>query len=204
MPTPTKGQQDLFLRGDGTWSEAYTEEDEARVEALEEEIKTLKEKTIAEIAQEVLEAALIPADANLTTLAEIAQWIQNAATRLTEVEKTVVIVQSDIGTLEQTVAQNTEEIRLIQVKVGDLSTSITNITSTVNDHASAIENLQSVTAQVVKTVDTITSPDTTPFVLQTIYQAEIGTLENMNKHTSSGSVVDEINYINQCIHWSNI
>lgn len=86
VPTPQAGDQNKFLRGDGTWATvvgSISQSDIEDISKLKTTVATLvgndTGKSVREIAVKAIEEILIPADAkeSLNTLQEIANWIQN-------------------------------------------------------------------------------------------------------------------------------
>ena len=83
VPAPTAGQENLFLRGDGTWANPV-ESVSTLVESIQEQITTIVgddlDKSIRDIAKEEASSAVATIIANapeeFDTLKEIADWIQ--------------------------------------------------------------------------------------------------------------------------------
>lgn len=128
VPQPLQGQQNLFLKGDGTWADP-TANLRATVSTL---IGNDGGMSVRQIAVDVLETALIPEGAkeSLDTLQEIADWIQshpedasNFNTRITRLEENVFDVVSDDG--------STIISEGLVTKVGNLSTEMAALNDSV-------------------------------------------------------------------------
>ena len=128
VPQPLKGQQNLFLKGDGTWADP-TANLRATVNTL---VGSDSGMSVRQIAVDVLETALIPEGAkeSLNTLQEIADWIQshpedasNFNTRITRLEENVFDVVGDDG--------STIISEGLVTKVGNLSTEMAALNNSV-------------------------------------------------------------------------
>lgn len=86
VPTPKAGQQDLFLKGDGTWANP-TAELQQTVQGLDTKVKSLdttigdligtdSNKTIRAIAAEEMQKVVGGATEAFDTLLEVEQWIE--------------------------------------------------------------------------------------------------------------------------------
>lgn len=134
VPQPLQGQQDLFLKGDGTWSDPTAN--------LRETVNILigddADKSIRQIAVEALGAALIPENAkdSLDTLTEIADWIQSHPddassfnTKITRLEKSVFDVVNENG---DTISEGlVTTVGNLSTEMEALNTSVTNLTTDV-------------------------------------------------------------------------
>ena len=128
VPQPLQGQQNLFLKGDGTWADP-TANLRATVNTL---VGSDGGMSVRQIAVDVLETALIPEGAkeSLDTLQEIADWIQshpedasNFNTRITRLEENVFDVVGDDG--------STIISEGLVTKVGNLSTEMAALNDSV-------------------------------------------------------------------------
>ena len=135
VPQPLQGQQNLFLKGDGTWADP-TANLRATVNTL---VGSDGGMSVRQIAVDVLNTALIPenAKASLDTLQEIADWIQshpedasNFNTRITRLEENVFDVVSDDGStiisegLVTKVGNLSAEMEALNTKVTNLNTDV--------------------------------------------------------------------------------
>ena len=135
VPQPLKGQQNLFLKGDGTWADP-TANLRATVSTL---IGNDGGMSVRQIAVNVLETALIPENAkeSLDTLKEIADWIQshpddasNFNTRITRLEENVFDVVGNDGStiisegLVTKVGNLSTEMEALNTKVTNLNTDV--------------------------------------------------------------------------------
>ena len=135
VPQPLQGQQNLFLKGDGTWADP-TANLRATVNTL---VGSDGGMSVRQIAVDVLNTALIPenAKASLDTLQEIADWIQshpedasNFNTRITRLEENVFDVVGDDGStiisegLVTKVGNLSTEMKALNTKVTNLNTDV--------------------------------------------------------------------------------
>ena len=135
VPQPLQGQQNLFLKGDGTWADP-TANLRATVSTL---IGNDGGMSVRQIAVNVLETALIPENAkeSLDTLKEIADWIQshpddasNFNTRITRLEENVFDVVGNDGStiisegLVTKVGNLSTEMEALNTKVTNLNTDV--------------------------------------------------------------------------------
>lgn len=128
VPVPTQGQQDLFLRGDGTWADP-TAELSATVTTLVGEDTG---KSAREIAKSEVQKIVGTAPEALDTLEEIATWIKNH-------ESTVNLLDlnNKVTNLNDIVINGVKgdggEITTPSLisQVGDLKTDLTKLNTTV-------------------------------------------------------------------------
>lgn len=102
VPAPVAGEQDKFLRGDGTWAAALSDEQSTtlgKVDALETRVGSI-ETNYNNLIKDAPEA--------LDTLKEIADWINKDETgtqvliqRVTNIETNVTSLQSAVGNIEE-------------------------------------------------------------------------------------------------------
>lgn len=136
VPQPLQGQQNLFLKGDGTWADPTAN--------LRTTVNTLVGSdggmSVRQIAVDVLETALIPEHAkdSLDTLQEIADWIQshpddasNFNTRIVRLEENVFDVVGDDG---DTISEGlVTKVGNLSTEMAALNTSVTNLTTDVRE-----------------------------------------------------------------------
>lgn len=102
VPAPAAGEQDKFLRGDGTWAAALSDKQSTaldKVDALETRVGSI-ETNYNNLIKDAPEA--------LDTLKEIADWIKNDETgtkalveRVTNIETNVTGLQDTVGDIKQ-------------------------------------------------------------------------------------------------------
>ena len=110
VPTPEAGDQDKFLKGDGTWSEVpqgFTPEDAAAFSELQDQVSTLigedEDKSVSTIVVEKVTELLVPGDAedSLDTLREIAEWIQTHPDDAATMNSNIIVLQEDVADLQE-------------------------------------------------------------------------------------------------------
>lgn len=130
VPAPKAGQQNLFLRGDGTWAEAGETADITELRAtVATLVGTDASQSVRQIATGVLTEALIPEGAkeSLDTLQEIAAWIQQHPDDATAMNGKITVLQEKVGTLEGEINtlkgqnDNFVEKTVYAAEVGDLT-----------------------------------------------------------------------------------
>ena len=151
VPAPKQNEQNLFLRGDGLWSNPV-EEVAGDISALQGTITTLvgadSGKSIREIASlEASEAvATIVNDApeQFDTLKEIATWIQEnqdvadvsgLVSRVNTLEETIFGIPADETT-------GSAEVPGLQAIVSNLQQQLSELNETVESNSSRIETLE--------------------------------------------------------------
>lgn len=117
VPAPVAGEQDKFLRGDGTWAAALSDEQSTalgKIDALETRVGSI-ETNYNNLIKDAPEA--------LDTLKEIADWINKDETgtqaliqRVTNIETNVTGLQSNVGDIT----------KFTRYKEGDTVVSILN------------------------------------------------------------------------------
>lgn len=152
VPVPQAGDQDKFLRGDGTWAEVTGKLDPTQAEDLSQLKATVStlvggypNQSVYQIAVQALEDKLIAEDAkeSLDSLQEIADWIQSHPkdagelnTRITALENTVFDVkeENEFGVM-------VTKTKGLVTKVGDLTGDLNALKITVNGHTTSINEL---------------------------------------------------------------
>jgi hypothetical protein len=155
VPAPEKGQQNLYLRGDGSWASPTT--------ALETTVGTLLDSvaeietnlitiigsdanaSMREVAEEVVANIVDNAPEAFDTLKEIADWITGEHTGGVD----AVDLITDVSSLKETVFTSTtglvdrvgtleESLAGLQGDVGGLYTTVDELSGTVEGNTSAI------------------------------------------------------------------
>ena len=141
VPVPTRGQQNLFLRGDATWADP-TAELQATVAVL---IGSDADKSIREIARDELKTVVGTADEAFDTLGEIEEWIKNH-----EDATDILKLANKVTNLENVVSKGilgedgvTIETPSLVKQVGDLKNSFKELNTTVNDPTSGLVHVTS-------------------------------------------------------------
>lgn len=141
VPVPTRGQQNLFLRGDATWADP-TAELQATVAVL---IGSDTDKSIREIARDELKTVVGTADEAFDTLGEIEEWIKNH-----EDTTDILKLANKVTNLENVVSKGipgedgvTIETPSLVKQVGDLNNSFKELNTTVNDPTSGLVHVTS-------------------------------------------------------------
>lgn len=223
VPAPKVGEQNKFLRGDGTWAEAgltdaekqELQDNTSKLEALIGD-STKPDGTvpsISEIALETLTEALIPEDAkeSLDTLQEISDWIQKHPGDVTEINSNILDLQASVGSIEDVLNGTKETEGLVSTvgKVYDaifdndvgLDHRVANIEDvlydSVNEDGDTVQGLISI-------VGNLQNPEGS-YVLQSVYRSEVGSISSLNfTDENSTTIVDEINSINSRLKWVDL
>ena len=152
VPVPAAGDQLKFLRGDGTWATVTAElslQDRADISELQAQVTTLigtdTNKSVATIVTEKV-AELLIADnpkADLDTLEEIAQWIQDHPDDAAAMNSNISVLQTKVANLEDLI-NGTEQVNGLEARVSSLETTMGTFTPVANkyvDVGSAISYL---------------------------------------------------------------
>ena len=128
VPVPTQGQQDLFLRGDGTWADP-TIELSATVATLVGEDAG---KSAREIAKSEVQKIVGSAPEALDTLEEISTWIENheSTVNLLDLNNKVTNLNNIVINGVKGEGEEITTPSLIS-QVGDLKTALTRLNTTV-------------------------------------------------------------------------
>lgn len=223
VPAPKVGEQNKFLRGDGTWAEAgltdaekqELQDNTSKLEALIGD-STKPDGTvpsISEIALETLTEALVPEDAkeSLDTLQEISDWIQKHPGDVTEINSNILDLQASVGSIEDVLNGTKETEGLVSTvgKVYDaifdndvgLDHRVANIEDVLYD--SVDENGDTIQG-LISIVGNLQNPEGS-YVLQSVYRSEVGSISSLNfTDENSTTIVDEINSINSRLKWVDL
>lgn len=155
VPQPVQGQQNLFLQGNGSWSNP-TAAVELTLETLIGEDANMSMRAIAkQEASNAIGTVLDGAPESFDTLKEIADWIQ------THPEMSdVTNLMTRVSSLEDTVNGNDTTTGLVST-VGELSISVSNINTILNGDGvdaglvATVSNLKSVVSSNTDRIDTL-------------------------------------------------
>lgn len=223
VPAPKVGEQNKFLRGDGTWAEAgltdaekqELQDNTSKLEALIGDSTKLDGTvpSISEIALETLTEALVPEDAkeSLDTLQEISGWIQKHPGDVTEINSNILNLQTSVGSIENVLNGTKETEGLVSTvgKVYDaifddgvgLDHRVANIEDVLYD--SVDENGDTIQG-LISIVGNLQNPEGS-YVLQSVYRSEVGSISSLNfTDENSTTIVDEINSINSRLKWVDL
>lgn len=223
VPAPKVGEQNKFLRGDGTWAEAgltdaekqELQDNTSKLEALIGD-STKPDGTvpsISEIALETLTEALVPEDAkeSLDTLQEISDWIQKHPGDVTEINSNILDLQTSVGSIEN-VLNGTKETEGLVSTVGKVYDAIFDNDMGLDHRVANIEdvlydsvNEEGDTVQgLISIVGNLQNPEGS-YVLQSVYRSEVGSISSLNfTDENSTTIVDEINSINSRLKWVDL
>lgn len=223
VPAPKVGEQNKFLRGDGTWAEAgltdaekqKLQDNTSKLEALIGDSTKLDGTvpSISEIALETLTEALVPEDAkeSLDTLQEISDWIQKHPGDVTEINSNILDLQTSVGSIEN-VLNGTKETEGLVSTVGKVYDSIFDDDVGLDHRVANIEdvlydsvNEEGDTVQgLISIVGNLQNPEGS-YVLQSVYRSEVGSISSLNfTDENSTTIVDEINSINSRLKWVDL
>lgn len=188
VPAPKAGEENSFLKGDGTWTEIseITDVERQSIANLvttvgnligDKQLGDASIPTIQEIAVGALTEILVPENAkeSLDSLQEIAAWIQS----------------------------HPDDAAAMNKDIAGLQTSVGNINNVLYDTTS--DNGEVVPGLITKVDNLYKEGDTSQYVLKTTYLAEVGNINLLNDRVSSNStIVDEINAINERLTWSEM
>ena len=144
VPVPAAGDQDKFLRGDGTWAVAgLTEQEKQNIVNLQSSVDTLignyPGKSVEQIVSELLITSTAPE--SLDSLQEIAEWIQNHPNDAAEINSNISDLQDRVDAVELNLDPTKTDslayrVGALETTVGDLQniqTNYVNISSKLDD-----------------------------------------------------------------------
>lgn len=147
VPQPLKDVDvNHYLRGDGTWADPTSGVD---LTALKAQITTLvgndADKSVREIATEIVATVVDGAPEAFDTLKEISEWILEhpAISDITQ-------MQTDVAKLKETVGDATSGL---VKQTSDLVTTVNGLTSTVNSHTISIGDLKSQNTTILASIE---------------------------------------------------
>lgn len=188
VPAPKAGEENKFLKGDGTWAEIseITSDERLQIANLvttvgnligDKQLGDASIPTIQKIAVDALSEALIPENAkeSLNTLQEIAAWIQSHPDDVTAMNQSITELQTSVGNISDVLYDSTDE------------------------HGQVVPGL------ITKVDNLYKEGDTSQYVLKTTYLTEVGDINLLaNRVSDNSTLVDEINAINERLTWSEI
>ncbi len=128
VPAPRAGDQEKFLRGDGTWAEVagLSEIQAQELVQLRTDVNTIRGEDSAlsmrEVAAEEVAKIVAGASEDFDTLKEIADWIADHPDSASEINSRLTVVETSVGNLE-------DEINALKAKDTDLQDQIDDLDS---------------------------------------------------------------------------
>ena len=188
VPAPQAGEENKFLKGDGTWAEIseITSDERLQIANLvttvgsligDKQLGDASIPTIQKIAVDALTEVLVPEDAKLSlnTLQEIAAWIQSHPDDAAAMNQSITKLQTNVGSINDVLYDSQNE-------QGEVVPGL----------ITKVENLYK-------------EGDTSQYVLKTTYLTEVGDINLLaNRVSNNSTLVDEINAINERLTWSEI
>ena len=188
VPAPQAGEENKFLKGDGTWAEIseITSDERLQIANLvttvgsligDKQLGDASIPTIQTIAVDALTEVLVPEDAkeSLNTLQEIAAWIQSHPDDASAMNDSITKLQTNVGNINDVLYDSTDE------------------------HGQVVPGL------ITKVENLYKESDTSQYVLKTTYLTEVGDINLLaNRVSTNSTLVDEINAINERLTWSEI
>ena len=188
VPAPQAGEENKFLKGDGTWAEIseITSDERLQIANLvttvgsligDKQLGDASIPTIQKIAVDALTEVLVPEDAKLSlnTLQEIAAWIQSHPDDAAAMNQSITKLQTNVGSINDVLYDSQ------------------------NEQGEVIPGL------ITKVENLYKEGDTNQYVLKTTYLTEVGDINLLaNRVSNNSTLVDEINAINERLTWSEI
>ncbi len=155
VPVPHAGDENKFLRGDGTWvtisQSGMSDEERQSIQNLQATVATLVAEddnmSVREIVAAEVAELLIPenADESLDTLQEIAQWIQDHPEDASQMNSDIIDLQTRVDTLEDLLNgdENADGLADRVSTLEDTMGTFTPVPDTYLDVGSAISYLNS-------------------------------------------------------------
>ena len=159
VPRPAAGDQDKFLRGDGTWvnvEATLSAEDQAVISNLQAVTSTLIGDDEGKSVSQIVSELLIPENASesLDTLQEIANWIQNHPGDASEINTSITQLQTKVGNLENSLNGANgliDNVSALELSVNELQATVGTfvaVPGTYSDIGSAISYLNGSVAEI--------------------------------------------------------
>lgn len=130
VPAPLAGDQNKFLRGDATWAEVsgLTPAQAQELVQLRTDVNGIlgddSGLSMREVAAQEVAAIVADAPANLDTLKEIADWIADHPTSLTEINTRITTLETGVGNLEDEISALHDADDDLQLQIDDLNTRL--------------------------------------------------------------------------------
>ena len=146
VPAPQAGDNNKFLKGDGTWAYTPGAEDIEDLRAViatvvgEDTNKSMRQVSAEEVAKVVAEAP-----ESFDTLKEIAEWIQKHPEDVAELNAKINELDRRVTANEGSIVSINSELEILSPKVASLETDLSNLTSRVTQNEGDILNLQTIT-----------------------------------------------------------
>lgn len=137
VPKPLAGDQNKFLRGDGTWAEVsgLTPTQANELAQLRADVNDILGDDVGsglsmrEVAAQEVATIVAGAPASLDTLKEIADWIEDHPDSLTEINSRLITIEGDVSVLQSDVSDLQDEITALKAKDVDLQQQIDDLDS---------------------------------------------------------------------------
>jgi len=142
VPAPKAGDQNMFLRGDGTWSPVTSDNFEFLTDIVTTLVGGDYSKSARDIATEEVAAVVAEAPESFDTLKEIADWIQSHPSdasdlnsRVADLEEDLVAVNGDITSLNSrvTALENSSFLGDINAAILALQQKDSELESSISD-----------------------------------------------------------------------
>ena len=110
VPAPLAGEQNKFLRGDGTWADVsgLTPVQAQELVQLRTDVDAIRGQDInssmREVAADEVAKIVAGADSDFDTLKEIADWIADHPDSASELNSRLIVVETSVGNLEDEIA----------------------------------------------------------------------------------------------------
>ena len=143
VPAPKAGDQNKFLKGDGTWALSPA----GNVDYLNAVVSTLIDNdygmTVREIAAEEIASVVGDAPESLDTLQEIAAWIQEHPSGVAELNERIAIVESGLQTVNGDLFSLNNRVTTLENNAfqGDINSTILALQQKDADLESSISEL---------------------------------------------------------------
>ncbi len=137
VPQPLAGDQNKFLRGDGTWAEVsgLTPAQAQELVQLRTDVNGILGEdagngySMREVAAQEVATIIANAPASFDTLKEIADWIEDHPDSFTEINSRLITLEGDVSVLQNSVGNLDDAIAALQAKDIDLQEQIDDLNS---------------------------------------------------------------------------
>lgn len=130
VPKPLAGDQNKFLRGDGTWAEVsgLTPAQAQELAQLRTDINTVigsdSALSMRDVAADEVAKIVAGASSDFDTLKEIADWIADHPGSATEINTRLTTIEGSVGDLEDEIAALKAKDTSLQAQIDDLDTRL--------------------------------------------------------------------------------